>query len=50
MDTDELLAEIRLAFPLVEMPSKRDLRFHPDGCLQCDFISQYLDEHCRASF
>jgi hypothetical protein len=24
MDTDELLTEIRLAFPLVEMPSKRD--------------------------
>jgi hypothetical protein len=45
MNTDELQAEIRLAFPLVEMPSKRDLRFHSDGCLQCDFISQYLDEH-----
>jgi hypothetical protein len=45
MNTDELLAEIRLAFPLVEMPSQVDLRFHPDGCLQCDFLSQYLDEH-----
>jgi hypothetical protein len=45
MNTDELQAEIRLAFPLVEMPSKGDLRFHPDGCLQCDFLSQYLDEH-----
>jgi hypothetical protein len=42
---DELLAEIRTAFPLVEMPSRRDLRFHPDDCLQCDLISQYLDEH-----
>jgi hypothetical protein len=45
MDTNELLTEIRIAFPLVQMPSKHDLRFHPDGCLQCDFISQYLDEH-----
>lgn len=45
MDTQELLTEIQLAFPVVEMPSKRDLRFHPDGCLQCDFISEYLDEH-----
>lgn len=45
MDTDELLTEIQLAFPVVEMPSKRDLRFHRDGCLQCDFISEYLDEH-----
>jgi len=27
------------------MPSKHDLRFHVDGCLQCDYISQYLVEH-----
>jgi hypothetical protein len=42
---DELLAEIRRVYPVLEMPSKRDLRFHPDGCFQCEFISQYLDEH-----
>jgi uncharacterized protein DUF6714 len=42
---DELLIEIRRVYPIREMPSKRDLRFHPDGCLQCEFISQYLDEH-----
>src|SRR5882724_12683182 len=45
MDTNELLAEIRLAYPLLEMPSKHDLRFHPDGCVQCDYLSEYLDEH-----
>lgn len=26
------------------MPSKRDLRFHIDGCYQCEYLSEYLDE------
>jgi hypothetical protein len=32
MQTEELLAEIRRCFPPAEMPSKADLRFHPDDC------------------
>ena len=44
METNELLTEIRAAFPVMEMPSKRDLQFHPEGCYQCAYLSEYLDE------
>jgi hypothetical protein len=44
MDTAELLAEIRVAFPVVGMPTRRELRFHPDDCAQCEYLSGYLDE------
>lgn len=27
------------------MPEQRNLRFHPDGCAQCQYLSEYLDEH-----
>src|SRR5438552_11320798 len=45
MNAGDLLTEIRAAFPVVTMPAERDLRFHPDGCFQCDFLSEYLDAH-----
>jgi hypothetical protein len=45
METNELLAEIRRAYPVVEMPKKRGLRFHAEGCVQCQYLSDYLDEH-----
>src|SRR4051812_1322877 len=44
MNTGDLLTEIRAAFPLVAMPAQRDLRFHSDGCVQCRYLSEYLDE------
>lgn len=44
MNADELLAEMRAAFPAVVMPSQGELRFHADGCAQCSYLSQYLDE------
>lgn len=44
MDSDALLAEIRAVFPKIGMPSQRELRFHPDGCYQCTYLSEYLDE------
>jgi DNA invertase Pin-like site-specific DNA recombinase len=45
MEADDLLKEIRTAFPQVAMPSKSDLRFHPEGCHQCEYLSEYLDEN-----
>jgi hypothetical protein len=45
MEADDLLKEIRTAFPQVSMPSKADLRFHPEGCHQCEYLSAYLDEN-----
>jgi hypothetical protein len=44
IDTDALLAEIRATFPIVGMPRQRELRFHTDGCYQCSYLSEYLDE------
>jgi hypothetical protein len=44
MNTGELLTEIRAAFPVVAMPPQQDLRFHPDGCAQCRYLSEYLHE------
>jgi hypothetical protein len=44
MDSETLMAEIPAAFPKVDMPSKVDLRFHYDGCHQCNYLSEYLDE------
>lgn len=44
MSPDELLAEIQATFPKIEMPSRRELRFHSDGCSQCAYLSEYLDE------
>jgi hypothetical protein len=45
MDTASLLAEIRRVFPPVPMPNLHDLRFHPAGCVQCQWLSEYLDEN-----
>lgn len=42
IEADNLLKEIRAAFPQVPMPAKRDLRFHPEGCFQCEHLSEYL--------
>jgi hypothetical protein len=44
MNTGDLLTEIRAAFPLVAMPAQQDLRFHSDGCAQCGYLAEYLDE------
>jgi hypothetical protein len=44
MKTDELLAEIQGAFPLVEMPSEVELRFHPEGCDHCSYLSGDIAE------
>lgn len=44
MNTDELLAEIRRAFPVLPMPTMRALQFHSDGCAQCEYLSEYLHE------
>jgi len=44
MDSRTLIAEIHAAFPKVDMPSKVDLRFHHDGCYQCNYLSEYLDQ------
>jgi hypothetical protein len=44
IEADDLLKEIRAAFPQVQMPTKRDLRFHPEDCFQCEHLSEYLDE------
>ncbi len=43
MDMEALLAEIRVAFPPQEMPSSVDLRFHPEGCIDCDFLAEDLE-------
>jgi hypothetical protein len=44
MNTGDLLTEIRAAFPMVAMPAEKDLRFHSDGCVQCRYLSEYLNE------
>ena len=44
MNTDELLEEIRVAFPVLPMPARQALQFHPDGCAQCEYLSEYLYE------
>jgi len=44
MNTNELLAEIQSVFPHVEMPINAELRFHPEGCLHCDYLAQDLEE------
>jgi hypothetical protein len=44
MNASDLLTEVRAVFPLVEMPAQRDLRVHSDGCAQCGYLSEYLDE------
>lgn len=42
MDTPDLLAEIHAAFPPVEMPSEAELRYHAEGCFQCDYLASEL--------
>ena len=44
--TSELLAEIRIVFPAIKMPAYADLRFHRDGCYECDCLARELEE-CR---
>jgi len=42
MDVEELSAAIQAAFPVLEMPDEVELRFHPDGCWQCEALAQEL--------
>lgn len=42
-ETEALLNEVKLAFPLVEMPNGLDLPFHKDGCFECDSLRDDLE-------
>jgi hypothetical protein len=44
LDSEALASEIRAVFPVLPMPSAPELRFHRDGCPQCQYLSAYLDE------
>jgi len=45
MNTEELLCEINSAFPLIAMPDKFALGFHPKDCHQCAFLAEDLEEY-----
>ena len=44
--TEALRAEMKAVFPPVAMPVNSRLRFHPEGCFQCDYLAKELEE-CR---
>jgi hypothetical protein len=44
MDTEALLREIEVVFPLVEMPPETELVFHKGGCPQCYDLRKDLEE------
>src|SRR4051794_18838210 len=45
MDTETLIGKIREVFPIVEMPTRTELRSHPDECPQCGYLAEHLDEN-----
>jgi len=45
MDANELLVEIRSAFPLVEMPSRSQLASHADSCHGCEELVEDLEQY-----
>jgi hypothetical protein len=45
MDTEILIGEIRRVFPIVDLPTRTELRFHADECPQCEYLADHLDEN-----
>jgi hypothetical protein len=44
MGNSELIDEIEASFPQVEMPAKSELSFHKNGCDQCRYLRDDLEE------